>query len=701
MDSKQAKIRIEKLKEKIRDLNYKYFVLDQSEVKESVRDSLKKELIELETDFPELITADSPTQRVGSTLSGKFKKVRHSTPKKSLMDVFSDEEINDWFNRTKKLIPNPQEIEFICELKIDGLNITAQFEKGEFMRAVTRGDGETGEDVTHNVRTIKSIPLVLNEKIDLEVSGEVYMPKKEFERINDEQRKRGDAEFANPRNSAAGTIRQLDPKVAAERNLDMFFYHVDRSSLKDRVKTQEMALKTFSKLGLKTEKHYKKLQTIEEVIKFCHGWHDKRESLPYEIDGIVIKVNDFEMQKTMGYTAKAPRYAVAYKFPAEQATSQILDVIFQVGRTGAITPVAVMKPTLVAGSTVSRATLHNEDEMVRKDIRIGDTVIIQKAGDVIPEVVEVIKDLRTGKEKKVAFPKKCPVCQFTIERKGGMAAYRCTNPNCYAVEQERIAHFVSKKGFNIDGMGDRVVRQMIDSGIIKDIADIFLLTREDLLTLDLFKEKRAENILESVKNAKSIELDHFIYSLGIRYIGEQSSYDLAKYIVGHQKKHGKNIERFKAKTSQESLFEEDDTKEVADFTIMDMMETVCVLTLDEIQNIDGIGEKVGNAIYSWFNSKENQEILIKLYKVGVDLTVDQLKSAGKLQEMSFVLTGTLVSITRDQAKDLIKKNGGKIHSTVTKDTNFVIAGESAGSKLKKAHELGVKVISEKEFKQMI
>ena len=454
MNLKEATERVKKLRAKILDLNYKYFVLDESEVEESVRDSLKRELINIETQFPELITPDSPTQRVGSTLSGKFQKVKHKTKKKSLADVFSEDEIEEWYSRISKL--TAQKMEFICELKIDGLNITIQYEKGLFIRALTRGNGVEGEDVTHNIKTVESIPLSLNQDITLEASGELFMPKKSLEELNKSRKKEGLALFANPRNAAAGSIRQLDPQIVAERNLDMFFYHIDKTS-NTQIKAQEDALKLLKSAGLKVCSHYKKCKDIKEVLEFCKTWHKKRETLPYEIDGIVIKVNDFGQQLEMGETAKAPRYAVAYKFPAIQATSRILNIVLQVGRTGAITPVAVMEPTLVAGSTVSRATLHNEDEINKKDIRIGDTVIIQKAGDVIPEVVEPLKDLRTGQEKIFKFPKSCPVCESEIIRNEGESAYRCSNKNCYAIEQEKIIHFVSKKGFNIEGLGDKVV----------------------------------------------------------------------------------------------------------------------------------------------------------------------------------------------------------------------------------------------------
>jgi len=690
MDKKEVKQRIEKLKEKILELNYKYFVLDESEVKESVRDSLKRELIELEAKYPEFITKDSPTQRVGSVLSGKFEKIKHLTPKKSLSDVFSEDEIREWCERIKKLVDG--KIEFVCELKIDGLNITIQYKKGIFERALTRGDGEFGEDVTHSVKTIESIPLRLNETLDLEISGEVFMPKKSFEKLEG---------FANPRNAAAGSVRQLDPQITAQRNLDMFFYHVDKNTLPKNVQTQEDTLKTFKKLGLKVCEHYKKLSSIEDVIKFCKSWHEKRDNLPYEIDGIVVKVNDFHQQNIMGFTAKAPRYAIAYKFPAQQVSTQILDIILQVGRTGAITPVAVMKPTLVAGSTVSRATLHNEDEIQKKDVRIGDTVIIQKAGDVIPEVVEVIKDLRTGNEKPFKFPKICPICESPIERKEGEAAYRCTNPDCYAVQKEGLSHFVSQKAFNIIGLGDKLSMQLIDEGIIQDPADIFRITKQDLLTLDLFQDKRADNLIESIEKAKKVPLDHFIYALGIRFLGEQSSYDLAKFILTKKKYSDKKIERYKKKTSQESLFGETEEEEVKEeFSILDLIATMQEFTLEDIVNIDGVGEKTGGIIYEWFSHKNNQKYLEKLYRVGVILDIAPLKSTGNLNGKSFVVTGSLKDFTRDQIKDVIKQNGGKVHSSVTKDTNFLIVGEDPGSKLRDAEALGVKIISEQEFKKI-
>ncbi len=673
MDQNEARLRIEKLREKINNLNYQYFVLDKSEVEESVRDSLKRELIELENEFPQFISKDSPTQRVGSVLSGKFAKLKHKSPKKSLADVFSEEEIKDWYERIQKLLPN-EKIEFVCELKIDGLNITIQYEKGTFFKALTRGNGIEGEDVTHAVKTIESIPLKLNEEVNLEVSGEVYMPLESFRELNKKQEKLNLEKFANPRNAAAGSVRQLDPKITASRNLDMFFYHMDENTIKENIKTQEELLKTFKKLGLKICEHYKKFSSIDEVVKFCESGHEKREKLPYEIDGIVIKVNDFNQQKRLGFTLKAPRYAIAYKFPAEKVSSKILDIILQVGRTGAITPVAVMTPTLVAGSIVSRATLHNEDEIEKKDIRIGDTVIIQKAGDVIPEVVEVMKDLRTGKEEKFKFPKNCPVCKSPIVRKEGESAYRCTNEFCYAVKQESLGHFVSKKAFNIDGLGDKVVVQLMENGLIQDPADIFALKKEDLLKLDLFKDRRTDNLISAIEKAKHISLDRFFFALGIRFLGEQGSFDFAKFLVQYSKKE--------------------------EFSIPELLEAVQSLSKEEIKNVDGIGEKMGESIFTWFNNVKNRDFLEKLFHVGIILNIDSVKSTGSLANKNFVITGTLSS-PREQIKELIKSNGGKVQSSVGKTTDFLIVGESPGSKLKEAEKLGTKIIPEEEFLKMV
>lgn len=699
MNEKEAKKRIELLKEKILKLNYDYFVLDKSTVDESVRDSLKKELKELETTFPELITPDSPTQRVGSVFSGKLKKIQHITHKKSLEDVFSEEEIREWYERISKLVS--EHINFVCELKLDGLNITLHYKKGVFSRALTRGDGFEGEDVTHTVKTIEAVPLKLKEDVDLEVSGEVFMPKKSFERVNKESKNLEGKAYANPRNLAAGAIRQLDPEIASKRGLDVNFYEIGANNLKSPPKSQSEVLEKFKALGLPVESNFIKCKNIDKVIKFCEKWHKKRDKIPYEIDGIVIKVNDLELQKKMGKTAKTPRYAVAYKFPAQKVSSKILDIILQVGRTSAITPVAVMKPTLVAGSVVSRATLHNEDEIKEKDVRIGDTVIIQKAGDIIPEVVEVIKDLRKGSEKPFKFPSVCPICGHKIERKEGEAAYRCTNPVCQGKKQGSFEHFVSKKGFNIEGLGDKVAEQLLKTESIKDFADVFLLRKSDLMKLDLFKDKRAENLIESIEASSHIPIEKFIFSLGIRLIGETSSFDLANYFLSHAKKSGKKLKKIKHENEEQTLFETEKKEEKEEkFSILDLIETVHSIKFEDLENIYGVGEKVAAYVYDWFNDDANIKFLEKLYRAGVTLDTANLTAKGRLSGKTFVITGSLKDMAREEVYDFIRSKGGKVLSDITKDLNYLVVGSDPGSKLEKAKKLNITTISEEQLKKM-
>lgn len=702
MNKAKAKQRIEKLRKEIKKRNYEYFVLDESNVSEAVRDSLKKELIKLENLYPDLVDPDSPTQRVGSALSGKFAKVKHLTAKMSLQDAFSAEDVREWAERITKLVPG-EKISFICELKIDGLNITVHYKKGKYARALTRGNGIEGEDVTHTVKTIESIPLELNEPVDIEASGEVYFPKKSFEKINKEQEAKGEEPFANPRNAAAGTIRQLDPQVAASRNLDGFLYEIGQYSKKGDIKNQEDILEEFMKLGLKANPEWKKCDSIEEVIKFCESWHDKRDNMPYEVDGIVIKVNSRDQHKKMGSTAKFPRFMIAYKFPAEQATSVVEDIQIQVGRTGALTPVAHLKPTLVAGSTISRATLHNEDEIAKKDVRIGDTVIIQKAGDVIPEVVEVLTNMRTGKEKKFKFPKKCPVCDGEVERKKGEAAYRCINPKCSAKERQNFYHFVSKGAFNFDGLGIKVVDQLLDYNLVKDPADIFNLKITDLMNLTLFKEKRAVNVYEAIQEKKHVALEKFLFALGVRYMGEKSSHDLGKFIVKHLVRKGPapKVKTPKKATVQATLFGEEekaiDVKDQIILTPEDIVATLESVSLEDLVNVEGIGDKVAGEVYEWFKDASNKRLLLKFHKAGLTLFMNKIKEKKGVTGKSFVLTGTLSEITRSQAKRMILEAGGHVQSSVSSKTDYLVVGESPGSKLKKAKELEVKVMEEKEF----
>ncbi len=699
MDKQEAKVRIEKLRSKINDLNYKYFVLDESEVNESVRDSLKKELIALETEYPELITPESPTQRVGSALSAKFKKIVHKTRKWSLQDVFSASEIGEWFERIKRFAPNEQ-YDFLTELKIDGLNITLWYEEGRLVKALTRGNGVEGEDVTHAVRAIESVPLELREKVTIDVGGEVYMPKKSLEKLNE----RSEEKFANPRNAAAGSVRQLDPKITADRDLDMLFYEIGANNLPKQPETQEALMQTLKRLGLKTDTHFKYHDNIESVIKFCKSWAEKRDSLPYEIDGIVIKVNSLETHKKLGFTAKAPRYAVAYKFPAEQVTSKVLDIIVQVGRTGALTPVAVLTPTLVAGSTVSRATLHNEDEITRKDIRIGDTVIIQKAGDVIPEVVESLKDLRTGSERKFKFPTACPICGSAVVKPEGEAVARCSNEKCFAVTRESLIHFAT--AMNIDGLGEKIIDLLIEEGLVKTPVDIFGLGKEDLFGLESFKDKKTENLLRAIEVAKTVMLDKFIFALGIRHVGAQTSGLIGRFLQGRDvpAEYMKPPKTISKEVAQVSMFGDEQVKEEAKdiFPIPAVIYLMKQVDLEELQHIEGMGEKIAQSFYEWFSASENIKMLEGLFEKGVNvLKMPAVKVKEGVTGKVFVLTGTMAGISRAQAKELIVKNGGYVSGSVSAKTDCVVAGEEAGSKLKKAKELGGKVIGEGEFGEMM
>ncbi len=672
MDKKEAKERIEKLKEKIKELNYQYFVLDKSEVSEAVRDSLKEELKTLESKFPEFITEDSPTQRVGSVLSGKFAKVKHLTQKKSLSDAFSSEEVRGWSERIARLV-NEEHIQYVCELKIDGLNITVRYKDGKYEKALTRGDGIQGEDVTHTIKTIESVPLELKQKIDIEVAGEVYISKADFQKINEDQKRNGLEEFANSRNAAAGTVRQLDPAVAASRNLSAFFYEMGKNNMEHLPKTQIATLEKFKEMGLPVNREYQEWGNIDDVINYLESWHQKRDRLPFEVDGIVIKVNRKDQQKRMGFTAKAPRFAIAYKFPAEQATTKVLDIHVQVGRTGILTPVAILSPVKVAGSTISRATLHNEDEMKRKDIRIGDTVIIQKAGDVIPEVVSVLSDLRNGHEQKYEFPKKCPVCDSKVMREEGEAAHRCVNLECPAQDKERYIHFV--EAFNIDGLGVKVIEKLIEFQLVEDPADIFTLTKEDFLELPLFKDKRAENIVNAILQSRIISLENLIYGLGIRHIGSENAVTLAHYIES-EKKHDP-------------------------LTFAELIQIGSAMTVEKLVEVEGFGEKMAKATCDWFSNLKNQEFIEKLEAVGVELKEKEQKPAANLKGMVFVLTGSLSVMPRDEAKKKIRTAGGKVSGMVGSKTAYVVAGENPGSKYKKAQKLNVPIITEQQFSDIL
>ena len=661
MDKAKAKTRINKLKAEIAHHRYLYHVKDTQEISDAALDSLKHELEELEREHPELITPDSPTQRISGQALDKFKKVEHSQRMLSFNDVFSLEELKDWATRIKKLAPTDN-FEYFTELKFDGLAVSLIYENGLFKIGSTRGDGRVGEDVTMNLRTIDSIPLklrsskYLNKSKTIEVRGEVIMEKKIFEKINTEQRKKGEPEYANPRNIAAGSIRQLDSKIAASRNLEFMAYDLV-TDLGET--THEKKHQILNELGFKTDKYAKICKNLEDVEKFKEQGMKIRDKLAYWIDGIVIQVNNIKLFKKLGIVGKAPRAAIAYKFPAEQVTTVVDDIQVQVGRTGALTPVAHLKPVKVAGTTVSRATLHNEDEIKRLGLKIGDTVIIEKAGDVIPDIIKVLLKLRPKTAKSFHFPKKCPVCGSEVVRRDGEAAHYCTNPKCFAQEKLQIYHFVSKKAFDMDGLGPQIIDQLINEGLISNAADLFNLKIGDLEPLERFAEKAAANLIESIQNSKKITLGRFIYALGIKGVGEEMALDLANYFGSLNK--------------------------------------IMHATKENLDKMHSIGEKTSKNIFNYFQDKKSLELLDELKNSGIQITNPEISQNKKLQDKSFVITGTLDNMTRDEAKEKIRTQGGNISSSVSKNTDYVIAGENPGSKYAKAKKLGVKIIDEGEF----
>jgi len=708
VQKEQAAQRIGKLKEEIRRLNTAYFIEDRSDVSEDVRDALKQELIKLETEFPDLVTPDSPTQRVGAPLDGRLPKVRHLTQKESLTDAFSHEELEDWIDQMKRSLgKDDQTFEFISELKIDGLNISLVYEKqGDaylLTRALTRGNGIEGEDVTHTVKTIESVPLNLTAKEApdvMEISGEVFMTKAALKDINKELS--DDEKFANPRNAAAGSVRQMDPKIAAGRNLQMFCYALDTQSADAlALKTQSDLMEYLHTIGMPTNRDWKVCGSLKEAEKMYEDLQKKREKLPYDIDGLVLKVNDRKLQHNLGSTAKAPRWARAYKFPAEQKTAQIQDIQLQVGRTGAITPVAILTPTAIAGTTVTRATLHNADEIERLDVRIGDTVVVQKAGDIIPEVVEVLTNLRPKDSRRFHFPTHCPSCGSELVRPEGEAVHRCPNPKCGAVRQEMIEHLVSRYAFNIDGFGKETIDVLLEQELISDPADIFFLTYDDLIALPLFKEKKTENVLGAIAKAKLVALDRFLFALGIRHIGRETAEIFARRIEWPNKE--LTLEQAEHVGAQTSLFGAA-TKEVTvhGISMGDIAKTLQNQTTEGLAAIDGIGAVVAESLISWIAEEDNRALLHKFENAGVVALLPEGSHAPQtFSGKTFVLTGTLPSLSREDAKKMIKERGGKVSSSVSKKTDYVLAGDEAGSKLDKANELNISVIDEKAFLKMI
>lgn len=686
---KEVQEQIEKLKIFLKKWNHEYFIENKTSISESARDKIKRELEDLEAQYPEFITPDSPTQRVGAALAGKLPKHKHKTPKQSLQDVFSVEEIEAWQERALKILPKAS-FEYVTELKIDGLNITLWYEKGVLVRALTRGDGVQGEDVTHSVKTITSIPLKLDEKIDAEISGEVYMSKKVFDSLKD------DEGFVNPRNAAAGSLRQLDPQMAASRKLSAFFYTLKTDKRPD----QEELLKQLKKLGFPTEPNWKKHKDLKSMESYIEHWTKHRDDLPQVIDGVVIKINDEKQQQRLGSTAKAPRWAVAYKFPAEQSTTIVEDITLQVGRTGAVTPVAELKPTFVDGSTVSRATLHNEDEMKRKDVRIGDHVIIQKAGDIIPEVVQVITDLRTGKEKPFLFPTDCPVCETELKKPEGEAITRCPNTSCPGRTRENLYHFVGKKGFNIDALGPKIIDQLIDRNLVVTAADFFQLHYEEIFSLDLFEQKRTEKLLESIDQAKQVPFSRFLFALGIRHVGEKTARDLTpdvqKTLRFHQTKKSTG-------SSQAALFADESSESHEVIKPSDIAKSITDQKAEELQHVEGIGPKALESFLEWFKHEDHIKMLDKMSEQGVLVVKEIFQNDHDplFEGKSFVITGSFEEFSREELKQIVLRKGGKVGSAVSSKTDILMVGENAGSKLKKAQELDVVTWDEGKLKKVL
>ncbi len=666
MDDKE---RIKKLRETIEKHRHLYHTLDTPEISDEAYDSLIKELISLEEAHPEYKTEESPSERVGGDPLDEFVKVAHMARQWSFDDVFDFEELKKWEKKVRNFMTksriSDEVLEYNCELKIDGLKVILTYEKGNLIRGATRGNGIVGEDVTENVKTIQSIPLQLHEKVDLIAVGEVWMSKDTLAKINEERQKVGESVYANTRNLAAGSMRQLDPKMTASRKLDSFFYDIDFYKGKNAVsapETQEGELHMLKKLGLKINEYSKVAKNVEEIQKFYDEWAKKKNNLPYELDGIVIKINSRKIQETLGYTAKSPRFGVAYKFEAVQVTTVLEDIVFQIGRTGVITPVAHLRPVVVAGSTVSRATLHNEDEIKRLDVRIGDTVILQKAGDVIPDIVSVVKELRDKKSKPFMFPTHIPACggDGKIERIPGQAAWRCLYKDSFSQLKRKFYHFVSKKCFDIDGLGPKIIDVLLDQNLITTFDDIFTLKRGDLLALPRFAEKSVDNLLESIEKAKKVSLPRFLASLSIPQVGEETAFDISK--------HFGTIEKI-----QEAKYE-------------------------ELENLFGVGPIIARSIVDWFKISTNKKLVKNLLK---HIQIEKVQVAQKLKGKSFVFTGTLPTLERDTAQEMVRSLGGEVSSSVSRLTSYVVAGENAGSKLDKARDLGVEIISEEEFMDLL
>ncbi|MCF7918030.1 NAD-dependent DNA ligase LigA [Candidatus Gracilibacteria bacterium] len=675
MQKSDPQTHIAQLRKKIWEANLAYFNENQEIVPESVRDQMKRELIELESKYPQFITPDSPTQRVGAPLSGKLPKLQHQSRRFSLSDVFDPEELREFDERVKRFL-KMERIEYSCELKIDGINITLWYEDGKLIKALTRGDGFTGEDVTHAIRTCENLPLQLDRKVNLEVSGECFIAKKDFESICKQSPGSGGIEpgFKNPRNLAAGSVRQLDPSIAAERHLRMFLYELNQnpgSKIQEpgfEITNQRGLFEMFDALNLPHEKEFEVFQNIEDVIQFCHTWSDKkkREKLWYEIDGIVVKIHDFDLRERLGYTAKTAKYAVAWKFPAEEKYTTLLDVHFQVGRTGAVTPVGILEPVEISGSTVSRATLHNAGEMKRKEVMIGDQVIVRKAGEIIPEILEPLKDLRTGTEKKIVFPSHCPECGSLLDISEIVA--RCENSKCPARHRESLYHFANI--LKIDGLGPKTIDGLLELELVHSPADLWKLDQFDLAMMPNFKHRKIFNLLDSLEAKKKLLLSEIFVGLGIRFVGSENAKLLADFL----------------------------RNKFGEFPLSSLNKKFIQLKVGDFLQIDGVGEQVAKSFYEFFSVSAGQKLVENFVNVGVEILWKNIdESTLILQGKKFVITGSFESFSRDELKKMIGDRGGKILSAISASAGVLLAGEKAGSKLRNAEELGIEIWNEERI----
>jgi len=674
MNKAQAQAKIEKLREEINFHNYRYYVLDNPVISDAEYDQLMRKLENLEQKFPDFVTPTSPTQRVGAPPLEKFEEIRHTLPMLSLANAFAEEGVKEFDSRVKRFLETSHDIEYCAELKMDGVAVELIYENGHFTTGSTRGDGFVGENVTQNLKTVKTIPLTLipgqgeSPPSRLEVRGEVYLPIKAFEALNRQREKSGESLFANPRNAAAGSLRQLDSSITSKRPLDFFCYGVGQLS-GQTFATQWELLEALLHWGFKVNPHRKQCRKIEQVLEYFWEVDELREKLPYEIDGVVIKVNSLRLQETLGNIARSPRWALAFKFKPKQVTTKIRDIIVNVGRTGALTPTAIMDPVRVGGVEISRATLHNQDEIDKKDVRIGDTVVIQRAGDVIPEVVRVVFEKRTGKEKKFRIPNQCPVCGSDVEKPKGkkeMAVVRCTGIACPAKLKETIIHFASRDALNIEGLGEKIIEQLVDKGLVKDYADLYALTLEDLLTLERMGEKLGGNILTAIQNSKKTSLERLIYALSILHVGEHIAKLLAREFP--------------------------------------TLEKLSQASWEKLKTINGIGDEIASSIVQFFQQKDNQKVIQKLKESAVEYPSRPLPVQPilrKLEGKTFVLTGSLKFLSREEAKSKVESLGGRTSSSVSKKTDFVLVGEDPGSKYEKAKTLGVKIVTEDEFLRML